>query len=143
DHTKAAAAWEAILAVESAHEGALTSLVRHYRALDRWEDVVALYDKHLKVTTDDKVRLDLLLASGRVLVDQVGSPERARVVYEKVLEIDPQHAGALESLASVRAATGDSDAALAAVESLAAKATTPENQADLWIRAAKILEDKG
>jgi tetratricopeptide (TPR) repeat protein len=143
DHAKAAASLEAILQIESAHENALTSLARHYRALDRWEDVVGLYDKHLKIITDDKRRVEVLLAMGRVLVDQVGSPERARLAYEKVLEIDPQHGGALESLASVRAATGDAAAALSAVESLAAKATTPDSKADLWLRAAKILEDKG
>jgi tetratricopeptide (TPR) repeat protein len=143
DHAKAAASLEAVLQIESAHENALASLVRHYRALDRWEDVVALYDKQLKVITDDKRRVEVLLAMGRVLVDQVGSPERARVAYEKVLETDPQHGGALESLASVRAATGDAAAALVAVESLAEKATTPENKADLWIRAAKILEENG
>ncbi len=143
DHAKAAEALEAILAIDHAHEGALSALVRHYRALDRWEDVVALYDRILKIVTDDKRSIELLLAMGRVLVDQVGSPERARHAYEKVLEIDPSHGGALESLASVRAATGDAMAALSAVESLASKASTPESKADLWIRAAKILEDKG
>jgi tetratricopeptide (TPR) repeat protein len=143
DHAKAAEALEAILQIDGAHEGSLTSLVRHYRALDRWEDVVNLYEKQLRIVTDDKRRVELLLAEGRVLVEQVGSPERARKVYERVLEIDPHHAGALESLASVRAATGDALAALSAIESLAAKATTPENKADLWIRAAKILEERG
>ncbi len=143
DHAKAAEAWENVLKIDGAHEGALTSLVRLYRALDRWEDVVALYERHLKITTDDKKRIDTLLALGRVLMDQVGSPERARGVFERVLEIDPGHAGALESLAHVRAATGDSVAALSAIESLAEKADKPEAKADLWIRAAKMLEDKG
>ena len=143
NHEKAAEAFEGILAVDPAHEGALSSLVRHYRALDRWEDAVALYEKNLRIVTEDKRRVELLLATGRVLVEQIGSPERARKVYEKVLEIDPNHAGALESLANVRAATGDSAAALTAVESLAEKAASPEQKADLWIRAAKMLEDTG
>ncbi|UQA56607.1 serine/threonine-protein kinase [Polyangium aurulentum] len=143
DHAQAAAAYEAILQIDPAHEGSLTALMRHYRALERWEDVVSLYDRLLKIVTEDKRRVELLLAMGRVLIDQVGSPERASKAYEKVLEIDPQHGGALESLANVRAATGDAMAALSAVESLAAKATTPETRSDLWIRAAKILEEKG
>ena len=143
NHEKAAEAFEAILQIDGAHEGALSALVRHYRALDRWEDAVQLYEKNLGIVTDDKRRVEILLAMGRVLVEQIGSPERARKAYEKVLEIDPNHAGALESLAHVRAATGDALAALSAIESLAAKATTPENRADLWIRAAKMLEEKG
>ncbi len=143
DHLKAAEAYEAILQIDSAHEGALTALVRHYRALDRWEDCVSLYEKNLRIATEDKRRVELYLAMGRVLVEQVGSPERARHAFEKVLEIDPDHGGALESLASVRAATGDAMAALSAIESLAVRATSPESKADLWIRAAKMLEEKG
>ena len=143
NHEKAAEASRQILLVDGAHEGALTALARHYRALGRWEDVVQLYEKHLRIVTDDKRRVELYLALGRVLVDQIGSPERARKAYEKVLEIDPNHGGALESLAHVRAATGDALAALTAIESLAEKAPTPEGKAELWIRAAKMLEEKG
>ena len=143
DHAKAAESLEAILKIDPAHEASLTSLVRHYRALDKWEECVALYDRHLRIITDDTRRVDILLAMGRVLVEQIGSPERARHAYERILEIDMNHAGALESLAGLRAQTGDAMAALAAVESLAAKASTPEAKADLWIRAARILEDKG
>lgn len=143
NHEKAAEAYEAILQIDPAHEGALAALVRHYRALDRWEDVVQLYEKNLRLAGDDKRRVELFLAMGRVLVDQIGSPERARKAYEKVLEIDPNHAGALESLAHVRAATGDALAALSAVESLAERAEKPEQRAELWIRAAKMLEGAG
>jgi tetratricopeptide (TPR) repeat protein/tRNA A-37 threonylcarbamoyl transferase component Bud32 len=143
NHERAAEAYESILQIDGAHEGALSALVRHYRALDRWEDVVQLYEKNLRIVTDDKRRVELLMASGRVLEDQIGSPERARKAYEKVLELDPNYGGALESLAHVRAATGDAMAALSAVESLAERATTPDAKSDLWLRAAKMLEEKG
>ncbi len=142
-HEKATIALEKALEIDSVHEGAMTALLRHYRALDRWEDVSALYEKNLKIVTDDKRRVDLLLGLGRVLVEQIGSPHRAQKAYERVLEIDPQHGGALEALANVRVATGDAMAALSAVESLAAKAEKPEQKSELWMRAAKILEEKG
>ena len=143
DHAKAAETREAILAIDAAHENSLTGLVRHYRVLGRWEDVARLYERHLGIVTEDKRRVELLLAMGRVLIDQIGSPERASHAYEKVLEIDPNHGGALEALAHVRAASGDALAALAAVESLAEKATNPETKADRWLQAAKILEERG
>jgi tetratricopeptide (TPR) repeat protein len=143
DHVKAAETLESILGIDAAHENALTGLVRHYRALGRWEDVIRLYERHLAIVTDDKRRTDLLLAMGRVLMEQIGSPERASHAFEKVLEIDPNYAGALEALAHVRAASGDALAALSAVESLAEKATKPETKAERWLQAAKILEDGG
>lgn len=143
DHQKAAASYEAILQIDPAHEETLTALMRHYRALERWEEVSSLYDRLLRIVTDDKKRIELLLAHGRVLLEQLNSPDRASKAYEKVIEIDPQHGGALESLANVRAASGDALAALSAIESLAHKATTPASRADLWMRAAKLLDDKG
>jgi tetratricopeptide (TPR) repeat protein len=143
DHTKSAETLERILAIDPTHLASLVSLMRHYRALDRWEDVVAGYEKQLKLITEDKARVDALLALGRVLVEQVGSPLRAKTAYERVLEIDPNHAGALESLANVRIATGDAEEAISAVESLASKAEKPEQKSDLWVRAAKMLEEKG
>jgi tetratricopeptide (TPR) repeat protein len=142
DHEKAAEMLEKVLDIDSSHEGAITQLLRHYRSLDRWDDVIDLYDKALRVCNDDKRRVDLLLAQGRVLLD-FGSPERARLSYEHVQQIDPGNANALEALAHVRAATGDKLAALSAVESLAEKAVTPDQKAELWIRAARILEEHG
>lgn len=142
DHQAAAASYEQILKIDGAHENSLTALVRHYRALDRWEDVAALYEQHLKVAEGPR-RVELLLARGRVLAEQVGSPERAMVAYEAVLEQQPDHGGALEALARLREKSGDAMAALGAIEALAAKATTPEAKAEQWIRAAKLLEARG
>jgi RNA polymerase sigma-70 factor (ECF subfamily) len=42
DHAKAAEAWEAVLTIDSAHQGALGALIRHYRALDRFEERASL-----------------------------------------------------------------------------------------------------
>jgi tetratricopeptide (TPR) repeat protein len=143
DHESAAKTYEEILKIDPAHENSMTALVRHYRALDRWEDVAALYERHLKIATDPARRVELLMARGRVLAEQVGSPERAMAAYESVLEVTPDHGGALEALARLREKSGDSLAALGAIEALAAKATTPEAKAEQWMRAAKLLETRG
>lgn len=143
DHGLAAEACEKILAIDPAHEATLTSLARHYRAQDRWEEVAVVYQRHLKLSTEDHRRLELLLALGRVLSEHIGSPERATEAYEKVLEIEANHGGALEALARLRELTGDADAALTAIEALAEKATTPEGKAEQFMRAAKLLEARG
>jgi tetratricopeptide (TPR) repeat protein len=143
NHEKAADALTQVLAIDSANENALTALIRHSRALDRWEDVASLYERQLKLVSDEPRRLALLLQHGKVLSEQIGSPERAMVAFEAVLELDPQHSGALEALAHLRQSTGDADAALAALEALASRATSPEAKAEQYIRAAKVLEARG
>ncbi|MBX3258507.1 MAG: tetratricopeptide repeat protein [Labilithrix sp.] len=143
DHQAAAEALEAILAIDPAHDGALSALARHYRALERWEPVCALYEKHAAVTADPTRRIDLLLARARTLAEQIGSPDRATKTYEQILAIQPAHAGALEALAQLREMSGDAHAALTAIEALAMKAATPEAKAEQWMRAARLLETRG
>ncbi|MGO8992192.1 MAG: protein kinase domain-containing protein, partial [Polyangiaceae bacterium] len=143
DHDSAAFAYESLLQIDPSHDAALTSLARHYRALDRWDDVAKLLARHAQVVGEGPRRIDLLAARAKVLAEQIGSPERAMRAYEQVLELSPDHAGALEALALLREMTGDAHAAITALEALAAKATTPEGKAEQWLRAARLLEGRG
>jgi tetratricopeptide (TPR) repeat protein len=143
DHDRAAEACEAILGLDPSQDGSLTALARHYRSLERWEDVVSTYERHLRVASDEKRKLELLLALGKVLSEKFGSPSRAVDAFERVLEIEPNHPAALEALARLRASSGDSTLALQAIEALAQQATAPDARAEQWVRAAKILEQAG
>ncbi len=143
DHQQAAHALEQVLSIDPAQENAITSLIRHLRALDRWEDVATQYERHIKLVADPPRRLALLIQRAKVLADQIGSPERAIHAYEAVLEIDAHHAGALEALARLRESSGDADAALSAILTLADKAASPDGKAEQFLRAAKLLESRG
>ena len=143
DHEKAAEACEAILAIDPNMEEPLTALERHYRALDRWEDVASTYDRHLRASTDDKRKIELALALGKVLLEQIGSPSRALEAYERVLAFDPNQPTALDALAKLRAGSGDATMAVQAIETLAQQAATPDAKAEQWMRAGKLLESGG
>jgi len=143
DHAAAAHSLELILEVDPAHSATLQSLAHHYRALDRWSDVAGVYERDLRVQTDKVKRLEVLLTLARVVAEQLHDTARAMKVYEESLEIDPSHAGALEALAELRQQSGDAEAALRAIEMLAEKAATPREKADHYIRAAKLLQERG
>jgi tetratricopeptide (TPR) repeat protein/predicted Ser/Thr protein kinase len=143
DHEKAAEACEQILAIDPNMEEPLGALARHYRALDRWEDVASVCERHLKATADDKRKVELLLALGKVLLEQIGSPSRALGAYERVLSLDPNQPTALDALAKLRAGSGDATMAVQAIETLAQQAATPEAKAEQWMRAGKLLEEGG
>jgi tetratricopeptide (TPR) repeat protein len=142
DHVEAARALERILEIDPAHTATLEGLAHHYRALDRWEDVASVYERDLKVQTDKAKRLDVLLILARVMSEQLEDPVRAMKVYEQALELEPSHAGALEALAALRQQSGDSQAALEAIETLAEKAAAPREKAEHYIRAAKLLQER-
>jgi tetratricopeptide (TPR) repeat protein len=143
DHAQAATVLEQILGVDPGHEAALKALARHYRALNRWEDVVSTYERHLKLVSDKATRIELLLALARVQAEELNQPAMATLSYERVLEAEPEHAAALEALAKLRESAGDADAALTAIDALAAKASTPEARAEQYVRAANLLKARG
>ncbi len=125
DHDKASEALERMLELDPNHERALTALVRHYRAQERWEDVVAILERHEKSLADPARKVQLLLEQAKVLAEQIGAPQRAIAAYDAVVRLDPEHGVALEALARLRESAGDADAALSAIEALAVQAATP------------------
>ncbi|HET9957859.1 MAG TPA: tetratricopeptide repeat protein [Polyangiaceae bacterium] len=143
DHAQAARALEAILELDPSRESAATDLARHLRVLERFEDLAGLYEKQLSLESGSARRVDLGLQLGRVLGEQLKDLPRAIAAYERVLELAPSHAGALEALANLRAASGDRESAVRAVEELAERATTPEARAEQYLRAAALLEEQG
>ena len=143
DHARAAEALTAILGIDKGNDFALTQLPRHFRALDRWEDVVKIYEQHAEHTADEGRKVDLLANAAKTLAEHIGSPERSIRAYERVLEIAPTHPASLEAIARLRELSGDAMAALTAIEALAAKATSPEAKCEQWMRAARLLESRG
>ncbi len=140
---KAIEAREAILVIDATNDAALVALPRLYRRLGRWEDTVRVLERHAGLVEDVTRKSELTLARARVLAEQLGSPERAMQAYEEALRLSPDHPQALEALARLRETSGDSHAALTAIEALAAQATTPEGKAEQWTRAARLLEGRG
>ncbi|MFZ5894506.1 MAG: tetratricopeptide repeat protein [Myxococcota bacterium] len=143
DHEKAAETLEQLLAIDPAHEGAFAPLARHYKAIKRFEEVASCLARHAAVVSEPSQRLALLLEQARTLADPIGAPERALRVYEAVLALEPTHAESLDAVAKLKESSGDADAALVAIEALAAKAQTPEGKAEQWLRAARLLEGRG
>jgi tetratricopeptide (TPR) repeat protein len=143
DRDKASHALEQVLTLDPVHETALAGLVRHYRALEHWDETVDLYERHEKLVAEPQRKLAMVLERAKILAERLNAPDRAIVAYEQALALHPQHPHALEALARLRETAGDADAALAAIDALAAKATSPEIRAEQQVRAARLLESRG
>ncbi|MCC7535336.1 MAG: protein kinase, partial [Deltaproteobacteria bacterium] len=143
DPTGAAELYEHVLEIDPDHDGGMSALGRLYRELQRFDDLADILDRHAKATDDAPRKVDILMQLGRVLSQDIGAPERALRVYERVLAVDPQHGPALEAVAASKAHAGDAQAALAALEKLIASSKDPQSKSDLLLRAGKVLEDQG
>lgn len=143
DHEKAAEAFAKIVEVEPGHDAANTALERLYRHIQRFDALADTLDRHAKGSTDDARKVTLLLAAVKVLMVDVGAPERALAVCDRILAIDQEQPEALELVARLRATTGDAAAAIDAVDRLAEAEKEPSKKCDLCVRAGRLLEDKG
>ena len=142
DHERAAEALETILALDPEHQDASRELARHFRALDRYEALADLYRRQAESGKVER-QIETLLQLGRVLFENLKQPDRALAAYERVLELAPSHAGALDALATLRAVVGDAQSAIDAIDELSDKATTLQAKAELEVRAAQVLEGRG
>ncbi|NRA34772.1 MAG: protein kinase [Polyangiaceae bacterium] len=141
DHEAAATAWTCVLDLDGDHLAALAGLSRHYRALERYEDLLPVLEQHIKLLVDRSLRLSKLVELASVL-DQLGIPERAIAVLEEALDVDPKHAAALESLAKLQAQGGDADRAVEAIDALARAAGNDTERAEHYLRAATLLDNQ-
>jgi len=142
DHERAAEALQSILALDPEHQDASRELARHFRALERYEALADHYQRHAQSGSVER-QLETLMQLGRVLAENLKQPDRALAAYERVLALDPSHAGGLDAVATLRAVVGDAQSAIDAIDALSDKATTPQAKADLEVRAALVLEGRG
>lgn len=143
DPASALGCLEQILSIDPAHAAALSGCIRLTRALERWDDAASLYERWLPTLGTKSEKVEALLELAELLLAQARSPERAIRAYERVLELAPEEPRALDALARLRESEGDAERALRAVEALAEHASTPEAQAEQWIRAARLLAARG
>ncbi len=142
DHAKATGAFESVLAIDPSNDPALTGLARLYRVTRKFDHLVDLLERHAQIIESSTRKADLHAQRGRVLLDPIGSIDRAGEAFEKALEADGTNSAALEGAAKLRALKGDVKAAAEALDQLAAQAKTPQEKAEAFVRAGKILEEK-
>jgi tetratricopeptide (TPR) repeat protein/serine/threonine protein kinase len=143
DPAKAAEALEQALALDASRSSAAGELARHYRRLERFTDLRDLYKLQLDTSPEKTWRIEAGLALARLLDEHFGLWGRAIEELERVLELAPDHAGALSAMASLRARVGDSANALAAFERLADGASTPAERAEHYVKAADLVRQQG
>jgi len=143
DHEKSEGCFAQIIAIEPSHEGANVALTGIYRRLQRFDDLAKTLERHALGSEDDRRKIDLLLQAAKVLMVDVGAPERALSMVERVTAVDDSHTEALEMLSRLQAQTGDASKALDATDRLAEAETDPVKKADLYVRGGRILEDNG
>ena len=90
--------YDQILGMEPMNEDALENLERIYEGMEAWDELVQTLERHAEVVTDDGQRVDLLGRLAVVHRDRLHDLDNGIRTYERILDIDPNHANTLEAL---------------------------------------------
>ncbi len=142
DLDMAAEAYRRITEIDPDHADARARTIECLTSRERWPKLAEFYEQQAE-TAQGSARIDVLVALGELRHRHLADAPRALEAFEAVLAIDPKHRVALGAVASIQAAAGDDDQALAAMARLADEAGSPESQSVHLMHAARILERKG
>ncbi len=138
---------------------AIDALVRLYTSAERWDDLVALYERQIGANPSDSEKATLHHALGQVTSTHQNDFERAFGEYEAALKLDPQHeatvasleslmqqhqhaAQAAEMLESVYLAKLDWRRVMATLEARLGVSQDPDERRQLLRRLAKLHEEQ-
>ncbi len=112
---EAITAYEALVDDDDEDEESALALDRLLRQTQKHDALRALFERRVeRANTAQKIQL--LNEWAQLEEDVLGAPERAVGVYKKLLEIVPQHGGALRATARLLRSTGDAEGAASALE---------------------------
>jgi golgin subfamily B member 1 len=158
----ATAAWAEVLALDPDHEAALIALERLYAVTDQHAKLAEIYARRAEQPTADlSTQLGYLQKLAQLCTVQLADPARAIDAWRKLLDLQPVHARALETLKKLYVTTrrwNELEQAFAEERRLDECARLFEREAallgdgsdgagtdgavELWLRAARLWRDR-
>ncbi|MCC6875276.1 MAG: tetratricopeptide repeat protein, partial [Sandaracinaceae bacterium] len=120
------------------HAEAFEALARLLAGGARWLDLAELYQRAVDRAPNEELRFAWLFRLGGLREDRLQDPAGALATYERILEKQPKHVGALQAVQRAAAAAGKNERW---VEALAAEAalSPPEHANALRHAAATVI----
>jgi tetratricopeptide (TPR) repeat protein len=141
DPARAAESYERLIAADPGADDAYRGLGRVLEAEARWADLVAVHRRHAAAVKAPAQRIELHLASARVLDQRLAAPEQAIEALLNALALDEQNRAALAALPALYGKTGAHDRAVDALVRHAALEALGADGAPLYAEAGRIAAE--
>ncbi|MBN1605066.1 MAG: tetratricopeptide repeat protein [Polyangiaceae bacterium] len=130
------------LAAVPGYAPSFEALSRLYTAAGRFHDLVTLYETAVDNAEDDETRITYLFKIGRLHEESLELPAEAVLAYRRILDIKPDHVGALHAIQRTAERAGRYQELVDALEREACSIADPRRIVALYHRAGEILEEK-
>jgi tetratricopeptide (TPR) repeat protein len=139
----AAEALEHVIAEIDPHSAeAHTRLRAYYEQDEDWPQVVKVAERQLLLTEDAAERIPRSLELATLVRDRLSDDRKAIAIYERVLEMDPDHLQALEDVAGLYRKTANYQRLAYADERLLERTPDPAERRALLLDIAEIYETR-
>lgn len=128
---------ERVLSLSPGNEAAFQRLKDILTAAERWSELEALYDRAARATDDLARRVEMLVEVALICEEITEDAPKATSYYERILEIDPVHDGAIRALDRLYLKQGKSRE-LAALLERRLETAVGDEAFELKLRLAKL-----
>lgn len=139
---KAGQVYREVLEIDASNLLAMRGLERVYTTTQQWPDLVRVLEMQLDVVTTERERIDVLMKIAGIQEHQFLKPDLAAVRLEQVVEIDPNHEGALEALARCYRRLRQWLDLINTYERHVNATLDRPKKIDLWMQMAKVYADE-
>lgn len=133
---------EQVLDIDPNHLDALAGLGRLYRQLQRWDDVINTYERHVAATPERSDKIAIYKNLGEVYSTELKEADRAIDAYLNVTNLDEEDVEALDALARLYERAEDHASAIDTLERLAELSKEASEKVELHFRMGRLLEEQ-
>jgi tetratricopeptide (TPR) repeat protein len=126
---------------EPRSERTQAQLDRLAQTLDRWADLVRLYDSVIENLSDDDLRVQLLTKLAKVYEVEIGNDESAVATFERILKVAPEHVDSATAIQLVHERNANYPALVAILKRKSEIIVDLSERKDLLYKAAHLQED--
>jgi tetratricopeptide (TPR) repeat protein len=116
-------------------------LDRLAQTLDRWADLVRLYDSVIENLSDDDLKVQLLTKLAKVYEIEIGNDENAVATYERILKVAPEHVDSATAIQLIHERNAAYPALVAILKRKSEIIVDLPERKDLLYKAAHLQED--
>ena len=142
DRERASEVLEKIIMLDPQRDETYRQLEELYFGLEKWTELVETYRSHVESSEDPEVKISLLIAMGEVYEKQIEDIDRAIDTYREILELDPNHFDAANTLSRMHEQIEDWPSAVEIMGRLVELNTDPQARLDLLTRMGRVYFEK-
>lgn len=99
--------YRGVLDFQAGHTGALSALERLYTNLERWSELIQVFETQLSLTEDSEEKLSLLTKMGAIYESEFESSKDACSCFERILQVDSTHIASIRNLGRLLRTQGE------------------------------------